>query len=148
VHVGDQLHLLTRGKLEPDRLTLTDLVPVGDTLDRMAGSLDSLFEMLQVVGMLDLERKAVEPDPCVVANGQAMMVPLIPALEEDAVLGALGDLEPHHLGVVRRSQLEVGDRDVDMTQPEDPHRDDHMAPVTPGVQVSRIAGCDGSWPTL
>ena len=49
------------------------------------------------------------------------MIALVPALEEQAVVGALDDVEPEHLRVVGGGEFEVGSADVDVRQAEDPH---------------------------
>ena len=68
-----------------------------------------------------------------------MVVALVPALEEQALVGALDDVEPEHLRVVGGGELEVRDADVDVRQAEDPH----AATGTDGVphpgKMSRIA---------
>ena len=71
--------------------------------------------------MLDLERKPVDTDPSVLADCQAVMITLIPALEEDAIVGPIGDVEAEHLGVIRLGQLEVRDGDIDMAETEYSH---------------------------
>lgn len=140
VDISHELHLLSRGQLEANRLALTDLLTIGDTFDGMAGGLDPGFEVREVVGVLDLEGEPIEPDPRVVADREAVMIAFIPALEEDPVFGSFGDLETHHLRVVRSGELEVGDRDVDVAETENSHDGEPMTMVTYRKEASRIAG--------
>jgi hypothetical protein len=49
------------------------------------------------------------------------MVLLVPALEVDRVLAALGQPEAEHLGVVGGGQFEVGGADVDVGKTQDSH---------------------------
>ena len=125
LHVEDQLHLVTRRHLEADRLALTDLVAGGDPLHRRTGPLDSRLELVEIAGVVDLEREPVDADTGVLANREAVVIALVPTLEEDAlallVVGALADVETEHLGVVRRGEFEVRSRDVDVTQSKDSH---------------------------
>lgn len=86
--------------------------------------------------MLDLERETVEPDPCVVANCQTVVIAFVPTLEEDAIGGAIGDFQTHHLGVVGGCELEIGHRDVDVAETQDAHAEQPMAQVTPdGIAI-------------
>jgi hypothetical protein len=50
-----------------------------------------------------------------------MVVLLVPALEVDRVLAALGQLQAEHLGVVGGGQLEIGGPDVDVGKAQDSH---------------------------
>ena len=85
-------------RLEADRLALADLFALADALDRDAVLFDPVLEIVEVVFELDLEREPVEADAWVVPDGQAVVVPLVPALEEEAVAvritGALDQFEP------------------------------------------------------
>ncbi len=139
VDVVDELHLVARRRLEADRCTLADLCAGGDALDGDPVALDTGFERREVVGVLDLEGVAVEPDAGVVADGEAVMVAFVPALEEDAVLRALGDVEADDLRVVGGGELEVRDGDVDVAQAQDPHDvTDVTRPVPHRGMLSRM----------
>lgn len=140
VHVSDEFHLLTRGKLEPNRFSLANFFAVGHPLHRVAGCFDSSLEVIEVIGVLDLECEAIQPDAGVVADGQTMVVAFVPAFEEDAVIGALGDLQAHDLCVIGSGEFEVCHGDVDMAETQDAHALKPMASVTQRGYPSRIAG--------
>jgi hypothetical protein len=110
-----------RRGLEPDRLALADLLALGDALDADAVGLDLALQIVEVVLELDLERHPVEPHARVVPDREAVVVALVPALEEEAILSAFDQVESEHLRVVGSRELEVGSTDVDMCQPENSH---------------------------
>ena len=72
-------------------------------------------------GWSTLKANRSMPDASVVANRQAVMVAFVPALEEDAVLGALADVQTHDLGVIRSGKLKIRHGDVHMAEAEDSH---------------------------
>ena len=80
-----------------------------------------VLQLGQVVLALDPEAEQVEPGPRVVAQPDRVVVLLVPALEVDRVLAALGQLQAQHLGVVGGGQLEVGGADVDVGKAQDSH---------------------------
>ena len=108
--VVHDLHLVAGRRLEADRLALPDLLALADPLDAEPVALDGGLELVEVVLELGLEREAVDADPRVVADRQAVVVALVPALEEQAVVGALDDVEPEHLGVVGGGKFEIRER--------------------------------------
>ncbi len=120
-HLVDQLHLVSRRCLEADRFALADRLAPAHPAHRVAVRLDAVLQLGEVVLALDLEREAIDADPGVVAHRQRVVVLLVPTLEEDSVAGALHLEHAHHLGVVRRREVEVGHGDVDMTETEDSH---------------------------
>ena len=63
------------------------------------------------------------------------MVLFVPALEVDRVGVATGDDHAHHLRVVRRGQIEVGDRDVDVGQAQNPTRGTRDCPATARLEM-------------
>ncbi len=136
----DQFHLVTRRDLEPDRFALPDLVAGGDALHADPVGLDTGFEPIEIVGLVDLEGESVDTDAGVEPHRERVMVALVPALEEDPIIGALADVEPHDLRVVRSRELEIRDRDVDVAEPENPHDGGHStSPVPFCGKSSRIA---------
>ena len=106
--VVHDLHLVAGRRLEADRLALPDLLALADPPHAEPVALDGGLELVEVVLELGLEREAVDADPRVVADRHAVVIALVPALEEQALLGALDDVEPEHLGVVGGGELEIG----------------------------------------
>ena len=82
---------------------------------------DGVLQLGEVVLALDPEAEQVEPGARVVAEPDRVVVLLVPALEVDGVLAALGELQAEHLGVVGGGQLEVGGADVDVGKAQDSH---------------------------
>ena len=136
--VVHDLHLVTGRRLEADRLTLPDLFALADAPHAEPVALDGGLELVEVVLELGLEREAVDADPRVVPDRQAVVVALVPALEEQALLGALDDVEPEHLRVVGGGELEIRRADVDVRQAKDAH----------AVTVRRSFRILGSCPAL
>ena len=101
------LHLVAGRRREADRLALPDLLALADPPHAEPVALDGGLELVEVVLELGLEREAVDADPQVVPDRQAVVVALVPALEEQALLGALDDVEPEHLRVVGGGELEI-----------------------------------------
>ena len=106
---------------EPDRLPLPHGVAAADALDLAAVSGNGVLQLGEVVLALDPEAEQVEPGARVVAEPDRVMVLLVPALEVDRVLAALGQLQAEHLGVVGGGQFEVGGTDVDVGKTQDSH---------------------------
>ncbi len=121
LEVPDQLHGLAAGDLELDRLPLPDLLAAADPAYVAAGVGEPDLELAEVVLALDAEGELVHPDPRVGAQPERVVVLLVPALEVDGVVGALGDVQPEDLGVVGRGQLEIGRPDVDVGESENSH---------------------------
>ena len=121
VDVVHDLHLVPGRSLEADRLTLPDLFALADSPHAVPVVLDGGLELIEVVLELGLEREAIDANPRVVPDRQAVVVALVPALQEETLLGALDDVEPQHLRVVRGGKLEIRGADVDVRKPDDAH---------------------------
>ena len=121
VQLVDQLHGLPGRDVEPDRLALADGLAAADPLDLAAVLRYGVLQLGQVVLALDPEAEQVEPGPRVVAEPDRVVVLLVPALEVDRVVAALGQLQAQYLGVVGGGQLKVGGTDVDVGKAQDSH---------------------------
>ena len=121
VQLVDQFHGLPGRDAEPDRLALPHGLAAADPLDLAAVSGDGVLQLGEVVLALDPEAEQVEPGARVVAEPDRVVILLVPALEVDRVLAALGQLQAEHLRVVGGGQFEVGGADVDVGQTQDSH---------------------------
>src|SRR5436309_8611815 len=90
VQLVDQFHGLPGRDAEPDRLALADGLSAADPLHLAAVPGYGVLQLGQVVLALDPEAEQVEPGPRVVAKPDRVVVLLVPALEVDGVLAALG----------------------------------------------------------
>src|SRR5262249_51675915 len=100
--------------------------------------LDGLLQFRQVVLALDPEAEQVQAGARVVAEPDRVVVLLVPALEVDGVLAALGELQAEHLGVVRGRQLEVGGSDVDVGKAQDSHGSSRSLVMLDASNIPRL----------
>jgi hypothetical protein len=123
LHAVDELHLVSAGQHEADGRSVTG----GPLVRRVpahvhARCLQPALVVLEVLDVGDLEAEVVQSVRRLQRQDDAVVLVLVPALEEDPgdVPGRLDHAD--HLGVVGGGQLEVGDADLDVRQAQDAHQ--------------------------
>ena len=123
LHAVDQLHLVPAGQVEADRRAVPGSPLVGgEAAYGDAGRLEPLLVVVEVLGVGDLEAEVVQPVGRLQGEDDAVVLVLVPALQEDPVAVPAGLDHADDLGVVGGGELEIGDPDLDVGQAQDRHQ--------------------------